>query len=176
MMIRILSVDGQVILPATALKPSVRAVMNLATLPRTAPTKLPHQEDHATTADLIWGIITTTTRGTHHNPIMVWDIEDVTADHSPTPIHTTTELAVSEGTPCALLPATTADHTALQLMDAPITPHVIVAPHPTLTTSPACTTHATSWTRASLTPATLTTQYKDPNQGMSSNAKTLNPP
>ena len=43
-MISVLSVDGQVILAATALMPSVMAVMNLATLPRTVPTRFLHQK------------------------------------------------------------------------------------------------------------------------------------
>ena len=55
-MISILSVDGQVILATTALVPSVMSVMNLATLPRTAPTGFLYQEYHGTTEDLIQGI------------------------------------------------------------------------------------------------------------------------
>ena len=54
-MINVLSVDRQVILAATALS-SVMAVMNLATLPRTAPTRFLHQEHHATMEDLVQGI------------------------------------------------------------------------------------------------------------------------
>ena len=50
--------------------------------------------------------------------------------------------------PQTLLPATKAAHTTLQSMDAPITHHAmiptgIVAPHPTLTISPAVAIHAT---------------------------------
>ena len=81
-MISVLSVDGQVFLPTTAMMPYVMAVTNLATLPRTAPTKFLHQEHHTTTAGLILGIITTTTGGTEHTPIMVPGIRDDTADHS----------------------------------------------------------------------------------------------
>ena len=73
-MISVLAVDKQVILAATALMPSVMAVMNLATLPRTAPTRFLHQEHHATMADLVQGIDTPKTGGIGHTPIMVPDI------------------------------------------------------------------------------------------------------
>ena len=56
--------------------------------------------------------------------------------------------------------------TTLWLRDVPITIHVvihptsIVAPHPTVTTSPTDITHTTNpWTRASLPPATPTTLH-----------------
>ena len=78
------------------------AVMNLATFPRTAPSRFCHQKHHATTEDLIQDIDTPTTKGTDHTPIMVPDLGDITADHSPSPIHTTTETAVLEGTHHAL--------------------------------------------------------------------------
>ena len=141
MMISLLSLDGQVILVATALMPSVMAVMNLATLPRVAPTRFLHQEHLTIMEDLIQGIDTPTTGWTDHTPIMVSGIGDITADHSPTTVHTVTEVAALEGTPQNLHPATTAGHTTLQLMDAPITLHTIgltgiVTPHPTLTISP----------------------------------------
>ena len=60
-------------------------------------------------------------------------------------------------------------------MDAPVIPHTmipkgIVTPHPTLTTSPTSTTHATPWNRASLTPTTPTAQHKDLSPEKSSNA------
>ena len=124
--------------------------------------------------DLMQGIITTTTRRTDHTPIMVPDI-DVTADHSPYPIHAPTKVAVLEGTPRALLPATTAAHPALQPMHSPVTHCSVVTPHPALTTSPTVTTQATPWTGASLTPATPTTQHKDSNTGKSSNAQDPQP-
>ena len=89
---------------------------------------------------------------------MVPDIRDITADHSPTPIHTVTEAAASERTPHAILTATTAVHATLQLMDAPVNSYVtipigIVVPHPALAISPAGTTHTTPWTGASLAPS-----------------------
>ena len=41
-----------------------------------------------------------TPKGTDHTPlIMIPDMEDISADHSPTAIPTVTEAAVSEGTP-----------------------------------------------------------------------------
>ena len=142
-MISVLSVDRQGIFPSTALMPSVMAVMNLVTLPRTARTKFLHQEHCATMADLITGIITTTTRGTDHTPIMVTDIGDVIADHSPSHVHTMTEVAVLEETLHALLPATAA---------------ALVTPHPALTISPTGTTHTTPWTGAGLILGTSATQ------------------
>ena len=65
---------------------------------------------------------------------MVPDIGDITADHIPTAIHAMTEVAVLEGTPSALLPATAAACTALQPMDTLVTPHTTVAPHLAFTT------------------------------------------
>ena len=88
-------------------------------------------------ADLIQGIVTTTTGGKDHTPIMVPHIGDITADHSPTPIHTVTETVILEGTLYTLLPATTAACATLQLIDAPVTSCNIVTPHPMLATSPA---------------------------------------
>ena len=157
-MIDVLSVDEQVILAPTALMPSVMAVKNLAPLPRTYPTRFLHQEFHTTMADLIQDINTSTTRGTDHTPIMTPDVADISAGHSPAPIPTTTQAAVLEGTPCALLPATTAACATLQPMDASITPYaMIVTSHPTHATSPTGTTHTTPQTRVSLVPATPTT-------------------
>ena len=156
--------DAQVILAATSLIPSVMGVMNLATLCRTAPTIFLPQEHHATKTDLIEGINTSSTKGTDHTPIMVLDIGDISAGHSPAAIPTMTEAAVLEGTPHIPLPATAAVHAALWPIDTPITTHTmtptdIVTPHPTLTTSPTDVTHTTLQTRASLTPATPTAQY-----------------
>ena len=164
-MISVLSVDRQIILAATALMPSVMAVMNLATLPQTTPTRFLHQEHCTTMADLIQGIHTPTTGGKDQTPIIVQDIEDTIANHSPCPIHTTTEAAALEGTPHAPLPANAAACAAIQLMDAPGTLHTvkltgIVAPHPAFTISPTGTTHGTPPTRASLTPAAPTTQHR----------------
>ena len=52
----------------TALMLSVMAVMNLAILPRTAPTRCLHQQHHATMEDLVQGINTPTTEGKDHTP------------------------------------------------------------------------------------------------------------
>ena len=144
----------------TALKPSVMAVMNLAILPRTASTKFLYQEHHTTKEDFIQGINTPTTRETDHTPIMVPDIGDIRADHSPAPIHTATKAA-----PCTLLPATTADHTALQPMDIPVIPCTMitmgkVTPHLTLAISPTGATYTAPWSKAILTPAAPTMQHK----------------
>ena len=83
-----------------------------------------------------------------------------------------TKAAVLEGTSHALLPATPAPCTTLQLMDVPIIPcTMIFTPHPTLTTSPTGTTHATLQTGASFTPATPTAQQGDLSPEKSSNAQ-----
>ena len=76
-MINVLSVNEQVILAAPDLMLSVMAAMNLATLPRTAPTRFLHQEHHTTMADLAEGIDAPTTRGIDHTPIMVQDVGDI---------------------------------------------------------------------------------------------------
>ena len=110
-MIDVLFVDEQVIFATTALMPSI-IVMNLATLPRTAPPRFLHQECHPTIVDLIQGIETATTEGTDHTPIMIPDMGGISAGHSPTPIPTMTEAAVLEGIPHTLLPATAAVDTA----------------------------------------------------------------
>ena len=132
------------------------------------PTKFLHQEHHATMADLTQGINTPTTGGTDCPPIMVPDIGDITADHNPAPVHTTTEASALQGTLHAFLPVIRPHHAELQLMDVPVTPHAILTPHPALATSP---TGATPWTRTSLTLTTHTTQHKDPNPGKSSNVQ-----
>ena len=107
---------------------------------------------------------------------MVPDIGNDTADHSHDPIHAMTEIAVLEGTPHTLHPTTTATHAALQLMYALGTPHAIATNHPALVTFPAGTTHATPWTRASLTPVSPVSQHNDTNSGKSSNAQDPQPP
>ena len=126
-------------------------------------------------ADPIQSINIPATRGTDHTPIMAPDIGDFSAGYSPVPIPNATEAAGLEGTPHTLLPATTAAHITLQVMDAPVNPYAmiptgIVTPHPVLTTSPTDTTHTTPQTEVSLTPATPTTEYKDLKPEKSSNA------
>ena len=101
---------------------------------------------------------------------MVLDIGNITADHSPAPIHTATESAALEGTPHALLLATAAAHATLQSMIAPITPPIviptgIVTPHPILTISPTGATHITPQTGASLALAAAAMQHMNPSQG-----------
>ena len=125
-------------------------------------------------ADVIQGINTPTTIGTDHPSIMDPDMEDISADHSLIPIPTITEAAVVEGTPHTLLPATAAACTTFQPMDDPMTPHtLIVAPLPTLSTSPADVTNTTPLTTASLTPTNPTPQCKDLSSEESSNAQDL---
>ena len=96
------------------------------------------------------------------------DMEGISTDHDHTTIPTMTEAAaVSEGAyhHSSIQQAAVAG-TALWPMDTPITIHTmthplgIVAPHPTLTTSPTNITHATiPWTGDDLTSATLTTWH-----------------
>ena len=94
-------------------------------------------------ADLIQGINTPTTEGKDHT-IMVPDIGDISAGHSPAPIPTMTEAAVLEGTPHAPLQATTAACSTLEPMNAhAMKPPGIVTTHPALTTSPTGSTHTT---------------------------------
>ena len=165
----VLFVDEQVILIATALMPSVMAVMNLATLSRTAPTRFLHQGHHANKTDLIQGINIPTPKGKDRTPpIMVPDMRDISEGHSPATIPTATEIAVLEGTPHAPLPATTAAPAALWLIDAAITtcalkPTGIVAPHPTLSIFLTDITHTTPQTASSLAPATPTAQHRNLN-------------
>ena len=88
--------------------PSVMAVMNLTILPRISPQDSSIRNTTPPWTGLIQGINTPTTRETDHSPIMVLDIEYITADHSPATIHPKTEAAAIEDTPCVLLPATRA--------------------------------------------------------------------
>ena len=98
-MIDVFFVDEWVTLATTALMPSVIAVMNLATLHRTVPTRFLPQEHHTTKTDLFQGIDIPTPVGTDHTPpIMVPYMGDILAGHSPKDIPTVTETAVWEGT------------------------------------------------------------------------------
>ena len=169
-MIDVLFVDEQVILAATAQMPSVMAVLNLATLHRTAPTRFLPWEHRTTKTYLVQGINIPTPKGPDPTPpTMVPDMGYILAGHSPTVIPTTIEAAVSEGT--LLIPhlAATAACATLWLIDAPITTHtitltIIVKPHSTLTTSPSDNTHATPQTRPGLTPAAPTTLHRTHSQ------------
>ena len=119
-MIGVLFVDKQVILASTAPIYSVMVVMNLTTLHRTAQRRFLPQEHHTTKTDLVQGIDITTPEGTHHTPpIMVPDIGDISAGHSPNTVPCMTGTAVSEGTYFTPHPTTAAAHAALQPMDAP---------------------------------------------------------
>ena len=154
-------------LATPALMCSVSAVMNLATLHKTVPTRFHHQDHHATKTGLIQGHdIPTTPEGTDHIPsTMGTYMGDISTDHKHTTIPTMTGVAaVPQGTHHAPHPTTTAACAAIWLMDASIAKHTmthhtdIVIPHPTLTTSPTNVTHTTKpQTRAGLTLATITT-------------------
>ena len=127
-------------------------------------------------ADLTQGIDTPTTGGTEHTLIMALGIGDISTGHSPTLIPTVTEAAILEGTPHALLPATTVAGATPQPVGTPVTPCTvmpsgIVSLHPALTTSPMGTTHTTPWTGTNLTLAAPATQHKNLSPGKSSNAQ-----
>ena len=166
-MINVLFVNALVILAATALMPGVMVVMNLATWCKTAPTTFLPQEHHATrNRSHSKHQYTHNQRGTDHTPIMVPDIGDISAGHSPATVPISTKAAALEGTPHAPLPSITAACTALWSMVGHITtcamtPTGIVAPHPTLATSPTDITHATPQTEASLTSATPTKWHRN---------------
>ena len=168
-MIDFLFADKLVILATTALIHGVTAVMNLATLHRTAPTRFLTQEHHATKTHLIQGINMPTLEGTDHNPpAMVTDMGDISTGHNHATIPTVTgAVAVSESTNHAPHPVTAAAHATLWLRDASIVicavthPTGIDTPHPALATSPTDITHATiPQTGASLAPATHTTLHR----------------
>ena len=169
-MIYALFTDKQVILATTALMHSVTAVMNLATLQKTAPARFLPQEHQAIKTDLIPGHNTPITKGTDHTPpTMGTDMGNISTDHNHAVITTVTgAAAVTEGTHYTPHPTTAVLHTALHLMDTPITTHTmthctgIVTPHPKLASSPIDITHTTiPWTVAGLTPPTLTVLHGD---------------
>ena len=159
--------------------PSVMPVMNLAIFPG-----MSQQDSSIRNTTPPWNIsskalIHPTTRETDHTPIMVPDIGDIT-DCSATPFHTITEAAALEGTPHALLPATTAAHATLQPMDTPFIPCAmmptgIVAPHHALSISPTGTTQTTPTDKSWSPPAIPIMPHKDPNPGKSSNAQDPQP-
>ena len=140
-----------VIWVATTLTQSVIAVMNLANLCWTAPTRFLHQKHYTTKTGLIQGNDTPTPKGTGHTQTTVGtDMGDISTDHNHAAIQTITgAAAVSEGTHHSPYPGTAAAHVILWMMDAPIATHTIthptgiVTPHPILTTSSAEVTHAT---------------------------------
>ena len=104
---------------ANAQMPSVMAVMNLATLHRTVPTRFLPQEHHTTKADLIQCINIPTPKGTNHTPpIMVPDMGDIFTGHIHTTVPTMREAAVSEDTPHTSNAATTPVCTAIWPIDA----------------------------------------------------------
>ena len=162
--------------------PSVMAVMNLATLHSTAPTRFLLQEHHATYTDLIQGIHIPTPEGTDHTPpIVIPYMVDISAGHSLAAIPTTTEVAVSESTPCTPHPATTAACNNLWLMDAPITTHAvtptgIVTLHPAPAIFPTDVIYTSPQTRSSLSPASPTTLHRNLSQEKPSNIQDLQPP
>ena len=109
--IDVLFVDEQVSLATTALMPNVMAVMNLAILHWTVPTRFLNQEHHATKTDLIQGINIPTAKGTHVHSY--YGPRHSNRSQS-TAVPTATEAAVLEGTSSTPFPATTSAHAALQ--------------------------------------------------------------
>ena len=99
-MIDALFLDRQAILATTAPMCSVTAVMNLATLHKTTPTRFLPQENHATKTGLIPGHNTCTPKATDHNPLTIdTDIGGISTNHKHTADPTVTgAAAVTEGT------------------------------------------------------------------------------
>ena len=121
--------------------PATPSAMNLATLYRTILTRFQPQEHHTTRTDLIQGINIPIPKGTDHiPPTMFTDMGDISTDHNPIAIPTTTGAAVSEGTHHVPHPATTAACTTLWPMNSSIAicavSHStgILTLHPTLST------------------------------------------
>ena len=87
MLIDVLFVDKQVILATIALRHSVMAVRNFATLHRPAPSRFLPQEHNTTKTDLVQGIVIPTPKGTDHTPhIMVPDMGNILAVTVPLPL------------------------------------------------------------------------------------------
>ena len=116
---------------------------------------------------------------------MGMDLGDISTNHNHATIPTMTgTAAVPEDTHCTPHPATRVACAALQLMDAPITTHVmmhpthLVTPHPELTISATNITHATiPLIIASLIPAIFTAlQGITANEEGQAIPKTFNPP
>ena len=123
--------------------------------------------------DLLQGIDIPILEGTDHTPpTMLTDMGNISTSHNHTAVPTTTgAAAVSKDTHHAPHPATTVPCITLQPMDALITictvTHLtgIVAPNPTLATSPTDITHgSTPQTGASITPATPTKLHRKNSQ------------
>ena len=127
-----------VILATTALMHSVMAAMNLAILHKTALARFLCQKNHVTKTGLVQGHNTPKHEGTDHTqPTMGKDIGDISTNHNHTTIPTMTRAAsVPEGTHCAPHSATTVVHTALLLMDTPITTYAKTYPIPHLPVLP----------------------------------------
>ena len=148
-MVSVLSVDRQVILATTALMPSVMAVINLATLPRTAPTRFLHQEHHHQGKISFKTSLHPQTEG--QITLLLWSQTYETLQQT----SVLSPFSPLEGAPNAFLPAITVAYTALHLMDVPITFHIViptgnVASHSVLTISPKGATHVTPRTRTAL--------------------------
>ena len=146
------------------------AVMNLATLHMTAPTRFLHWEHHTTKTGVIPGHNTMKPKETDYTqPTMGTDMGDISTNHNDATFPTMTEAAaVPDGTHHSPHPATTVAHAALWLMDAPIAtqamthPTGTVTPHPELSISPTVITHTTiPQTIACLAPETLTALHGD---------------
>ena len=156
--------DEQVIVAATALTPNVMAVMNLATLSRTVPTRFICQECHATHGRSHTD--TPSTRGTDHAPIMAPDIGDISAGHGPAliPTHDRSS-SFRRHTSCSSSSHHSGSHHHSANGHSCYPSHCdiinIIALHLALTTSPLGTTHATQWTGAGLARVAPAMQHKN---------------
>ena len=146
---------------------SIMAVMNLATLPRTALTTFLHQEHHATMADLIQGIDTSTARGTDNAPFM--DIGYILAGHR-SQSHPLSHYDRSSSFRRHISHSSSSHHSSSHHPSANGCSHY---PSYCDTKSHSCTPCHTSHFSDGChsIPAAPTTQYKDLSPGRSSNAE-----
>ena len=132
-------------------------------------TRFLHQKHNATVAVLIQGIYTLTTGGTHHTPIMVPDIGDITAEHSPTTSHCVRSRTFRRHTSCS----SSNHHSSLchpsanrcSCYPSCHDTNNTMTSYPTLAIFPTDATHITAWTKAALTLGAPTMQHKSFSPG-----------
>ena len=152
--------------------PTIMAVMNLATLCRTSPTRFLHQEHHATKTDLIQGINTPTTEGTDHIPIMIPDIGDIQQVTVPPSTHCNRSSSFRRHTSHS----SSSHHSSFHCPSADGCSHCPSCHNTNRLPSPTDITHATSQTEASLPPATPTVQHRKFSPEKPNNAQDPQPP
>ena len=142
------------------------AVMNFATLNRTAQTRFLHQGHCATKTDIIQGINISTPKGTDCTPYYgLWHGRHFSRSQSHGHSHHDKSSSFRRHTWHSSSSHCSSSYHLLAnghpVTTCAITPTGIVASHPTLATSPTDITHVTPQTGASsLTPATPKTQHR----------------